>query len=378
MIGTLPFRLHRNARAGAPRTAVLTEDGFRRARAAITAWPDYRPTPLHDLPSLARAGRVGQVRLKDESSRFGQGSFKALGGAYAVGEALQAERARTGRAAADVTVTCASEGNHGRAVAWGARRLMCRSVVFLHGGVSAARAAAIAAEGAAIVRAGATYDDAVRACATAARYHGWTIVSDTSWPGYCEIPRAVMQGYRLMADEALAQWTGPLPSHVFVQGGVGGMAAAVAAHLAARLAPPPRVIVVEPDCAACLLASALRGAPEAVAGPLDTIMAGLACGTPSLLAFPILERAAAAFMAIPDAAIPPALGLLAELGLTIGPSGVAGLAGFALAASDPRARSDLAIGPSSRVLLFATEGADNQGLIAQQGLQIAANTPAGR
>ena len=135
-----------------------------------------------------------------------------------------------------------------------------------------------------------------------AEAHGWHVVSDTAWPGYTEIPRDIMQGYRLMADEAAGQWTGDPPTHVFIQGGVGGAAAAVSIHLRARFKPAPALIVVEPDRAACLLASAELGELTAIPGDLDTLMAGLACGEPSLLAWQELDRAAAAFMAIPDAA----------------------------------------------------------------------------
>jgi diaminopropionate ammonia-lyase len=268
-----------------------------------------------------------------------------------------AELLRGSRASHAVTVTCATDGNHGRAVAWGARRCGCRCVVFVHEGVSAGRVAAIAAFGAELRRVPGTYDDAVREADRAAREAGWSAISDTSWPGYLEVPRRVMQGYRLMADEALDQWDGPAPSHVFVQAGVGGLAAAVAVQMRARLATAPALIVVEPDRAACLLASAELGALAAVPGTLDTVMAGLACGEPSLLAWQELDRSAAAFMAVPDEAAGPCMGLLAQTGIVTGESGIAGLAALLLAAGDPAARETLGLGAESRVLLFGTEGA---------------------
>ena len=166
-----------------------------------------------------------------------------------------------------------------------------------------------------------------------------------------------MQGYRLMADEAADQWPAAPPTHVFIQAGVGGAAAAVSVQLRARVPPAPALIVVEPDRAACLLASAELGALTAVPGPLDTVMAGLACGEPSLLAWAELERAAAAFMAIPDEAALAGMKLLAGEGIVAGCSGAAGLAGFLLAAADPAARETLGLGADSRVLLFNTEGA---------------------
>ena len=381
MLGPHPFSLFANPRLGTPGITVLPAAGFRRAKAEIAAWPGYAPTPLRDLADLARQAGIATLRLKDEAGRFGLGSFKALGGAYAVATLLRNELARIGvastatmadleagtyRAATErITVTCATDGNHGRAVAWGAQRCHARCVVFIHATVSQGRADAIARYGAEIRRVPGNYDDAVRECARQAEAQRWHVVSDTSWPGYTEVPRDIMQGYRLMADEAADQWTGPPPTHVFIQGGVGGAAAAVSVHCRARFTPTPVLIVVEPDRAACLLASAELGERTAIPGNLDTIMAGLACGEPSLLAWQELDRAAAAFMAIPDAAAVAALRLLAAQGIVAGESGVAGLAGCLLAAADPAARATLGLDATSRVLLFSTEGATDPGLYAK-------------
>ena len=357
---------------------MLPSGGFRRARADITTWPGYAPTPLHSLPAVAQQAGIAALHLKDEAGRFGLGSFKALGGAYAVAGVLAAELARRGAALSattadllagryaadtrDITVACATDGNHGRSVAWGAQRFGAACAIFVHAGVSQARIDAIARYGAAIHVVRGNYDDAVRAAAAEAARHGWFVVSDTSWPGYTEIPRDIMQGYRIMADEALDQWPGPPPTHVFIQGGVGGVAAAVSVQMRARLDPAPDLVVVEPEHAACLLASAAAGAPTPVGGDLDTIMAGLACGEPSLIAWQELDRAAAAFLAIPDAASIEAMRLLAGLGIVSGESGAAGLAGLLLAARDPAARAALALGPASRVLAFSTEGATDPAL----------------
>jgi len=374
----MTFELLLNPRHGQPGVVVLPAGGYRRARAEIMSWPGYAPTPLHDLPDLAALASVASVRLKDESPRFGLASFKALGGAYAVAGQLAILLSRRGvapsasgvdlesgrfrDATSGVTVTSATDGNHGRSVAWGARRFGCRCVIFVHEGVSQGRVDAIAAFGADIRRVPGTYDDSVRAAEEVAAAEDWIVVSDTSWPGYTEIPRAVMQGYRLMPDEAADQWHGAPPTHVFVQGGVGGVAAAVSVQLRARFDPAPRVIVVEPDRAACLLASARAGKIAVAGGPLDTVMAGLACGEPSLLAWQELERAAFAFVAIPDAAAVGAMRTLARLGVVSGESGAAGLAGFLQAAADPE---PLGLDPASRVLLFSTEGATDPALYAR-------------
>jgi diaminopropionate ammonia-lyase len=386
MLGPHPFTLFANPRAGTPGIVILPEAGFRRARAEITAWPGYAPTPLLALPEIAAAAGLGALRLKDEAGRFGLGSFKALGGAYAVAELLAGELARRGvapaatsaelmagrwsEATATLTVTCATDGNHGRAVAWGARRCHCRAVIFVHQGVSAARAAAIAAYGAEIRRVPGTYDDSVRVAAEEAAANGWFVVSDTSWEGYTEVPRAIMQGYRVMADEAVTQWgavqgDGAPPTHAFIQGGVGGVAAAVSVQARTAFSPAPMLVVVEPDRAACLLASAELGERTSVSGDLDTLMAGLACGEPSLLAWQELDRGAAAFMAIPDDAAVATMRLLAQAGVVAGESGVAGLAGCLLAAADPAAREVLGLGEGSRVLVFSTEGATDPELYAR-------------
>jgi diaminopropionate ammonia-lyase len=376
-----PFTLFANPRAGTPGTVLLTDAGYRRAKADIASWPGYAPTQLVDLPWAAATAEVGIVRIKDESGRFGLGSFKALGGAYAVARVLASELARrrvtpaaTSRqlaegafagATAGITVTCATDGNHGRSVAWGARRFGCRCVIYVHGTVSQGRVDAIARYGAEVRRVPGTYDDAVRAAAQAADEHGWFVVSDTSWPGYTGVPVDVMQGYRLMADEAVAVWPEAPPTHCFIQGGVGGLAAAVSIQLRTTCKPAPALIVVEPDHAACLLASAEAGEITGVPGDLDTLMAGLACGEPSLLAWQELERATAAFMAVPDSAAVECMRLLAKHGLTIGESGVAGLAGLLLAAADPAARAILGLTRDSRVLLFGTEGATDPDLYRQ-------------
>ena len=381
MLPPYPFRLFANPNAGTPGLVVLPDRGFRRAKAEITSWPGYAPTPMHDLPIVATAAGVGSVQLKDEASRFGLGSFKALGGAYAVAQALAGELARRGVApharSADlvagtyaaathsITVTCATDGNHGRSVAWGAQRFGCRCVIYVHATVSQGRVDAIAHYGAEVRRLPGTYDDAVREAAKVAQAEGWFVISDTSYAGYTTVPVDVMQGYRVMAEEALAQWQGAPPTHCFMQGGVGGAAAAVSVQLRTTRTPPPIFVVAEPDRAACLLASAEAGEPVAIPGDLDTLMAGLACGEPSLLAWQELARAADVFMAVPDEAAVDCMRLLARQGIVAGESAVAGLAALLLAAADPAARAALNLRPDSRVLLFSTEGATDPDLYAR-------------
>jgi diaminopropionate ammonia-lyase len=335
---------------GARERAILSMEKGREAWSAIAKWPGYAPTPLLGLASLAKEAGVGEILYKDEGGRFGLKSFKALGGAYAV------ERLARERDPATLTVACATDGNHGRAVAWGAQRVGAKAVIFVHETVSPGRADAIARYGAKVVRAGRVYDDTLRLCADAARQNGWQIVSDTSWPGYEEMPCEVMQGYSVVVGEALEQ--GARPTHVFAQGGVGGLAAGLLSWFwEAQGAERPIFVVVEPDRAACLFASAQAGVFRTISGDFDTIMAGLACGEPSLVAWKILGPGADAFMAIPDEAAARTMRDLAALGIVGGESGVAGLAGFRIAAGDAAMRAALRLDSASRVLCIGTEGA---------------------
>lgn len=331
--------------------AVLNRAAFEAAHAEIAGWTGYAPTRLVSLETVARAAGIAGVFYKDESTRFGLGSFKALGGAYAVLRQLRAAV----RPASDIVVTCATDGNHGRSVAWGAQRFGCKCVIYVHETVSKGRADAIAAYGAEIRRVPGTYDDAVRQAARDAAANSWIVVSDTSYPGYTDIPRDVMQGYAVMVDETLTQMDS-LPTHVFIQAGVGGLAAAVCGHLWESLGDRrPRIVVVEPDRAACLFESARVGHAANIGGALDTAMAGLACGETSLLAWDILEEGACDFMTVTDEAAFACMRMLAPQ-VVAGESAVAGMAGLMGAAVRPDLVQALGLDASSRVLLFGSEG----------------------
>jgi diaminopropionate ammonia-lyase len=263
-----------------------------------------------------------------------------------------------------LTVTCATDGNHGRAVAWGARRAGCRAVIYVHQHVSAGRVEAIEAFGAEVRRVPGNYDDSVRQCAVDAARQGWTVVSDTSWPGYEDIPKDVMQGYTVLATEAAKQ--GARPTHVFVQAGVGGLAAAILSWFWEREgADRPIIVVVEPAKADCLYASAAARTLITIGGDLDTVMAGLSCGEPSRLAWQLLAPGVDAFMAIPDAAAESAMRELAKDGIVGGESGVAGLAGLMAASQDGPMRDELRLTETSRVLVFGTEGATDPAIYAR-------------
>ncbi|PRY26301.1 diaminopropionate ammonia-lyase [Aliiruegeria haliotis] len=361
----------------ARQNAILSDAVYTAARDTISAWPGYAPTPLHALPARAATLGIAALHYKDEGGRFGLGSFKALGGAYAVVRLLQKQvEARLGHPVpmaeiisgahaeitAGITVCCATDGNHGRSVAWGAQSFGCNCVIFIHATVSEGRKSAIEAYGAGVRRTDGNYDDSVRAAQETADRDGWFVVSDTSYPGYMEVPKDVMQGYEIMAAEAFDALEQP-PSHVFLQTGVGGMAAAVTAQAKRRWgADRPAIVLADPDLSACWLESFRAGRPSVIDGDLDTIMAGLACGEVSSLAWEILEPHADAALALPDTSAIREMRMLAaplsgDPAIVAGESAVAGLAGLANVLKVPGASAALGLGPASRVLVFGTEGA---------------------
>jgi diaminopropionate ammonia-lyase len=270
---------------------------------------------------------------------------------------------------ASLTVTCATDGNHGRSVAWGAQTFGCRCVIYVHQTVSQGRADAIAAFGAEVVRVPGNYDDSVRHAEQQATAHGWTVVSDTTYEGYREIPVDVMHGYGVMAREVVAEMPTP-PTHVIVQAGVGAFAAAVCATFwMAWGAQRPRFVLVEPQNAACFFESGLVGHPVAVGGELDTVMAGLACGEVSPVAWDILKFGVQAYVTLADDFALEAMRLLAEPSapdpaIVAGETGSVGLGLMLAAEQSPEIARFIGLSATSRVLLLGSEG-DTDPLIYQ-------------
>lgn len=337
----------------------------------------HRETPLHALPGLARELGVCAIHVKDEGHRLGLGSFKALGGSYAVirlvleaassrlerpVDVTQLQSPEVRKISQTLTFACATDGNHGRSVAQGAQLVGARATIFVHSGVSDERVAAIARFGAEIVRVDGNYDESVAEATRVATQNGWTIVSDTSWPGYERIPSLVMQGYTALLREALRQIPKP-PTHVFVQAGVGGIAAAVAGHLSIVLGESrPIFVVVDPARAACLFETARAGHIVKVAHGEPTVMAMLECYEPSLVAWRILSRVADGFMTVDEEDAVSAMNRLArpvagDPAIVAGESGGAGLAGLIRAVDDPSIKTALGLDATSRVFVINTEGA---------------------
>ena len=362
---------------------ILPPDLPRKIRGFHRQLPGYRMSPLKGLPNLATRLGLGGIWVKDESARLDLRSFKVLGGSYAIYKLLQKRlgmqhqelsfadltggplREKLG----EITFAAATDGNHGRGVAWSAAQMGFRSVIYVHKLTSRGRIEAIEKSGARVVVVDGNYDDAVRQVSQDARRNGWVIVSDTAWEGYEDIPKWVMQGYTTMLSEAQEQLAAQglsQPTHLFVQAGVGSLAAATIGFYRNLFGENIRTCVIEPTKAACLFRSAQSadGTPQIVEGSLDTIMAGLACGEPNPIAWQILKERADYFAICPD--------YVAAMGMRVygvplrddphvisGESGAVTLGALMYImkhASASAFREELGLGLDSQVLLINTEG----------------------
>lgn len=320
-------------------------DDATRPKALVARCPEAGETPLVPSPELARRSGVGAVFLKDERDRMGLGSFKALGAAYVI-----ARDAETGTARGRSYVT-ASAGNHGMSVAAGARAFGARAIIYIAETVPEVFADRLRAMGAEVRREGVVYEDSMAAAFRAAEDNGWVLLSDSSWDGYVERPLTLMEGYLVLMDEAVQQIPRP-PTHVFLQAGVGGLAAASAAYARKAWGPSPRIIIVEPEVAPPIFASIAAGAPVATEGP-SSAMGRLDCKEASLIALKGLARDADDFLLITEAEGETGAQAAEEVGFASTPSGAAGLAGL-LAAE----KKTLELNASSTVLLILSERAE--------------------
>ncbi len=374
-----------NKRSGDAVERVLSRQDFATSRAEITQWEGYAPTPLVSLTALAAKIGVGEVLYKDEGPRFGLGSFKALGGSYAalrvlrrqisaqLGQEVSLEDIRTGKykaEAAQITLVSATDGNHGRSLAWGCQRFGAPCRIYIHAEVSEGRAEAMRDLGAEVIRITGDYDESVVLAKQEAAENGWFVVSDTSWEGYSEPPRDVMAGYGVMTQE-ICEGLEQAPTHVFLQGGVGGLAAGVVAGLRQHWgAQGPRVVIVEPELAACLFESGRAGEATTFAIQTETLMAGLSCGEPSGMAWEILAEEVSDFLTIPETLVAPAVRLLArplpgDEAIEAGESAIAGLAALIAARQDAELSQNLGLDEGSRVLLIGSEGVTDPAIFAQ-------------
>ena len=381
----IQWKLNTMPKSDDSKRSIMSLSNVETARTFHRSFPQYAVTPLAKLSRMAQRLGIGGLYVKDESYRFGLNAFKVLGGSFAMAKYIAGEM---GRDMADMTYDyltspafradfgqatffTATDGNHGRGVAWAANKLGQKAVVHMPKGSTRRRFENIAAEGAAVTIEELNYDDCVRlAAAEAAETEHGVVIQDTAWPGYEEIPAWIMEGYGTMAAEAAEQlqdYGTDRPTHILIQAGVGSLAGAVVGYYA-NLFPdhPPKFVVVEASAADCLYQGALAGdgAPRIVEGDLATMMAGLACGEPNILSWDILRNHAAAFASCPDWVSASGMRRLAApmQGDPIVKSGESGAVGMGLLAAimeDARyaeLRDHLGLDETSQVLLFSTEG----------------------
>lgn len=362
-------------------TSAFSSVATRHARRFHRTLPSFKPTPLAKLDNLARQLGVASISVKDESHRCGLNAFKILGASYALSAHLahnfdlspesmsftEFQSPELKQKIKDFTCITATDGNHGKAVAWAAGQLGCRAVILMPKGTTTARLESIRDLGADARIIDGNYDDAVQLAAEQAHREHWLLIQDTAWADYEDIPLRVMQGYLTMFDEAIEQLGPAGPTHVFIQCGVGSLAGSLQGYLVEKYGDRrPLLAVVEPTRAACYFQSikARDGKPHRVAGKLDTIMAGLACGDPSIISWEILRNYADVFVACPDEVAARGMRVLAnplpgDDRVVSGESGAVTL-GMLINLLEQRQlaplKKDLNINPDACILLFSTEG----------------------
>ena len=358
----------------------LNLESAKKVQSFHASFPVYKETPLVELKHTAKSMGLGNIYIKDESYRFGLNAFKVLGGSYAIGNYLAKrlgksitempyEKLVSGeikRELGDITFVTATDGNHGRGVAWTAKQLQQKSVVYMPKGSAEERLMNIRAEGADASITDLNYDEAVRLANSQAEQKGWVMVQDTAWEGYEDIPGWIMQGYGTMGYEAYMQLP-EKPTHIFLQAGVGSMAGAVAGFFASVYGGErPIITIVEHNKADCIYktAEAADGKLHFVTGDMDTIMAGLACGEPCSIGWNVLRDYADNFISCPDYAAAQGMRVLGnpEAGDTKVVSGESGASAFGCIAEIMRdktlveLKNKLKLDENSKVLFFSTEG----------------------
>ena len=356
--------------------SVLNLTNTREAFDEIVSWKGYKVTPLLSLEDIASKINVKKIYYKDESSRFGLGSFKALGGTYGVlkflhdmlkkeiGSKVSLEDIRNGKyrkIVSKYTVVTATDGNHGRSVAFGANLFGCKCQIYIHSEVSIGRQEAMERLNANVTRVNGNYDESVNICKSESNLKNWHIISDTSYPGYTKYPKDIMAGYNVMSEEISNQLEKKeMPTHIFLQGGVGSFPAAICSYFWEKYNKNNiKFVVVESEHAPCLIKSAKRGQMTSVNIQKETMMAGLSCGEPSLLGWEILDKGTDDFVTISDQSIPLMMRLLSNNNPPIeaGESSVAGIAALIEITKNHEIAEKIGINSESVVLLFGTEGA---------------------
>jgi diaminopropionate ammonia-lyase len=331
----------------------LSKNDIDEAYSSISNWKGYSPTPLVKLNKLSKELNLNKIFYKDESKRFDLKSFKALGGAYAVEKVTKGNK--------EIVVATATAGNHGRSVAWGARRLGLKCKIFISEYVSDARGQAMANLGADVIKVKGNYEKSLVECIKQSTENNWQIVQDVAWKDYMLVPKYTMAGYTVMMKEIVDQIENNKISHIILQAGVGGMAAAMVAGIARYLENTPEIIVVEPDSAACVMESIRTGKIEKIDIKRESLMGGMSCGEVSLVPWEILKNSVKFCVSLPDDDIAKTMKLLgnsifSEEKIVAGENSAPGVISLIVSCLDDKIKERLKLNSKSNILVIGCEG----------------------
>ena len=323
----------------------------------ISKWKNYKPTPLLFLNKLSKELNLNKIFYKDESKRFGLKSFKALGGAYAVEKVTKGNK--------NIIVSTATAGNHGRSVAWGARRLGLKCKIFISEYVSDARGKAMEDLGAEVIKVRGNYEKSLIECIKQSTENNWQIVQDVAWKDYMLVPKLTMAGYSVMMKEIVDKINDEEISHIFLQAGVGGMAGAMVAGVVRYLKNVPKIIVVEPDSAACVMESIKTGKIEKINVVRESLMGGMSCGEPSLVPWEILKKSVNYCISLPDEDIARTMKLLgngnfSDEKIIAGENSAPGVISLIASCNDEKIKNKIDLNSNSNILLIGCEGDTDQ------------------
>ena len=335
----------------------LSEIEIDDAYSSISKWDGYTPTPLIELNKLSKELHLNKIYYKDENKRFDLKSFKALGGAYAVEKVSKRNK--------DIVVATATAGNHGRSVAWGAKRLGLSCKIFISEFVSDARGRAMSDLGADVIKVKGNYEKSLLECIRQSTENNWQIVQDVAWENYVQVPKYTMAGYTVMMKEISDQIKDQKISHIILQAGVGGMAGAMMSGIARYLNNIPITIVVEPDSAACVMESIKTGKIEKIDIKRESLMGGMSCGEVSLVPWQILKNSVKHCVSLPDDDIAKTMKLLGNSSfsdekIVAGENSAPGVISLITVCEDENIRHKLDLNEKSNVLVFGCEGDTDQ------------------
>ena len=319
----------------------------------ISKWENYKPTPLLLLNKLCKELNLNKVFYKDESKRFNLKSFKALGGAYAVEKITKGNK--------EITVSTATAGNHGRSVAWGAKRLGLKCKIFISEYVTDARGKAMEELGAEVIKVKGNYEKSLLECIKQSTNNNWQIVQDVAWKDYMVVPKLTMAGYSVMMKEIVDKVDNEKITHIFLQAGVGGMAGAMVAGIARYLSNVPKIITIEPDSAACVMESIKSGKIEKINITRESLMGGMSCGEPSLVPWEILKKSVNYCISLPDEDIARTMKLLgngnfSDEKIIAGENSAPGVISLIASCNDEKIKNKINLNSNSNVLLIGCEG----------------------